>query len=108
MWGCDNCLTTTYVGDVDVGILAGVGIIPKSPYVGAKNSRVLIVKTLLSNNNVVLNFNSSCLKYSPVTGVLKDKGNFTSNLSCFKSKASIKPADDTTPLVTAIDDCKPE
>ena len=56
--GCDNCLTTTYVKEVDVVILAGVGIIPKSPYVGAKNSLVLIVKTLLSNNKVVLNFNS--------------------------------------------------
>ena len=68
--------------------------IAQSPYVGHKNSLVLIVKTPVSNNKVVLNFNSSCLKYSlfVVTGARKDKGNFTSNLSCFKVNANNKPA----------------
>ena len=111
--GCDIFLSITYDGDDDVGIFAvGVGAIPKSPYVGHKNSLVLIVKIPVSNNNVVLNFNSSCLKYSWVViagvfGFLRFNGAFTSNLSCFKSNASTKPAVDTTPLVTAIDDCRP-
>ena len=65
--GCDIFLITTYDRDVDVGIFAvGVGAIAKSPHNGHKNSRVLIVKIPVSNNNVVLNFNSSCLKYSCV------------------------------------------
>ncbi len=44
MIGCDNCLTTTYVNDVDVVVFTGVGISAKSPYVGVKNSRVLSLK----------------------------------------------------------------
>ena len=50
--GCDIFFSITYDGDDDVGIFAvGVGAIPKSPYVGHKNSLVLIVKIPVSIKN---------------------------------------------------------
>ncbi len=62
--GCDIFWITTYDRDVDVVIFDGVGANAKSPYVGVKTSLVLIDNTPVSKNNVVLNFNSSCLKNS--------------------------------------------
>ncbi len=99
--------------DVDVVIFDGAGTKAKSPYVGVKNSRVFIDNKPVSNNKVGLNFDSSCIKYScevnaGAIGFLNDRGALTSNLSCFKSKASIKPAVDTTIFVTAIQLCRPE
>ena len=102
-------LNTTYDIDEYVVIFDGVGAIAKSPYDGVRNSLVLIVKTPVSTNKVGFIFNSSRLKYSWVViagvfGSRKFNGAFTSNLSCFKSNARTRPADDTTPFVTANED----
>ena len=72
--GCDNLPTTTYEVDVDV-IPFGVGINPKSPYSGVKNSTVFTAKLLFESNvNEPPYFNDNLLKYSPPVGVLLDNG----------------------------------
>ena len=46
----------------------------------------------------------SCEVKAGAIGSLNDRGALISNLSCFKSNASIKPVVETTPFVTANED----